>query len=146
VPAERGKHGFNIDHVVIGPSGVAIVEVKTRRKGNSRPGYKDHEVSFDGVRLDWPWGYDQRCIQQALNEADWLAKWIMARTGLKLPVQAVLTIPGWWVNERATRPLRVVNPSFLPDVIRQLADTPLSPQKVELIVRQLDVVCRDVEE
>jgi len=83
VPAESGKRGFNLDHVVVGPTGVTLVETKTRRKGNARQGYKDHEVIFDGTRLDWPWGADRHGIQQAVAEADWLAKWIRNCTGLK---------------------------------------------------------------
>ncbi|HEY0967997.1 MAG TPA: nuclease-related domain-containing protein [Opitutaceae bacterium] len=145
-PAEPGKKGFNIDHVVVGPTGVSIVEVKTRRKGNARAGRKEHEVIFDGTQLDWPWGLDRHGVQQAINEASWLKKWIFERTGLNVTVKAVLTLPGWYVREAPSSAIRVVNPSFLPDVITGRGDATLSSQNIDLIARQLDQRCRDVED
>jgi hypothetical protein len=146
VPGEPGKKGFNIDHVVVGPAGVAVVEVKTRRKGNARPGLKDHEVIFDGTKVIWPQGDDRRSIQQAINEADWLTKWIFARTGLRVAVKPCLTFPGWFVRESPNAALRVVNPDFLPKAIIGSGDIVLQPGEVDLIARQLDTICRDVED
>ena len=146
LPCEPGKNGFNIDHVVVGPSGVTVVEVKTRRKGNARPGFKDHEVSFDGAQLIWPWGEDRHGIQQALNEADWLAKWLFECTGLKLSVRALLALPGWYVHEKPSPTLRVVNPSFLTDAIHGRGEIVLKPREIDLIARQLDQRCRDIED
>lgn len=48
VPAKGEQKDFNLDHVAVGPSGVAVIETKTRRKRPARPGYKDHEVVYDG--------------------------------------------------------------------------------------------------
>ncbi|MBI5692387.1 MAG: NERD domain-containing protein [Verrucomicrobia bacterium] len=146
VPGEPGKRGFNLDHVVVGPTGVTVVETKTRRKGNARPGFKDHEVVFDGSYLDWPWGRDRHGIEQALSEAEWLRKWIAGCTGLSVPVKAVLSLPGWYVREAPSRELRVVNPGFLPDAIRGRGDPVLTAHQVDLLRRQLDQRCRDVEE
>ena len=56
VPAGSGNRKFNLDHVVVGPTGVSAIETKTRRKGRARPGFKDHEVTFDGQKLIWQWG------------------------------------------------------------------------------------------
>jgi len=144
VPAESGKRGFNLDHVVVGPTGVTLVETKTRRKGNARQGYKDHEVIFDGTRLDWPWGADRHGIQQAVAEADWLAKWIRNCTGLNVPVRPVLSLPGWYVRESPCRTVRVANPNYLPEVIRGRGEVALTAQQIDLIGRQLDQRCRDV--
>jgi hypothetical protein len=144
VPAEPGGKGWNIDHVVVGPTGVAVVEVKTRRKGRARPGYRDHEVSFDGTQLDWPWGHDREAIQQALNEADRITKIIHERTGLRTTARAVIALPGWFVRESPSPKLRVVNPQFLPDAIHGRGVSVLSAEQIDLIARQLDVICRDV--
>ena len=35
VPAEGGASAFNLDHVAVGPNGVALIETKTRRKGRA---------------------------------------------------------------------------------------------------------------
>jgi hypothetical protein len=40
VPCEGRKKNFNIDHVVVGKTGVAAIEVKTRRKKKGRPGFE----------------------------------------------------------------------------------------------------------
>jgi hypothetical protein len=50
--------GFNIDHVLVGPRGVFIVETKTRRKPVNEAGKKEFKVQFDGKALQWPWGAD----------------------------------------------------------------------------------------
>lgn len=142
VAGESGKKAFNLDHVVVGPTGVTVVETKTRRKANSRTG---HEVSFNGEALVWPWGEDRHGIQQTCNNADWLQKWLHERTGLKIPVNRVLTLPGWYVRETPSPALRVVNTKWLPDVIQRFGGT-LTPEQVDLISRQLDERCRDVED
>lgn len=146
LPAEPGANGFNIDHVVVGLTGVSIVEVKSRRKGNARPGYTDHEVSFNGTHLDWPWGTDRQSIQQALNEKDWLSNWLFERTGQRIPVKAFLALPGWYVHETPSPNLRVVNPKILPDAIPSRNGQTLTAEQVDLIARQLDQRCRDVED
>ena len=144
VPAEGAKTQFNLDHVTVGPTGVALIETKTRRKGRARPGFKDHEVEFDGHQLVWPWGEDRHGIGQAINNAEWLEKWIFGRTGLKVPVKPILTLPGWYVKEAPSPRLRVVNSKILADVIRGHGEITLTPEKIDLIARQLDDRCRDV--
>jgi hypothetical protein len=146
VPASPGANGFNIDHVVVGPAGISIVEVKTRRKGNARSGRADHEVRFDGSALDWPWGTDGHGVQQAINEADWISKWVQERTGLRIRAKAILTLPGWYVRETPNPAIRVVNPSFLPDAVRGRGEILLTSKEIDLIGRQLDHLCRDVED
>lgn len=103
-------------------------------------------MTFGARRLRWPWGEDRHGIEQALNEAEWLRKWIERRTGLGVPVCAILTLPGWWVNESPSPALRVVNPKLLPDAVRGRWPATLSPEQVDLIARQIELVCRDVEE
>lgn len=144
IPAEGVKKSFNLDHVTVGPTGVALIETKARRKGRARPGFKDHEVAFDGQQLVWPWGENRDGIDQTINEADWLEKWIFRRTGLKVAVKPILTLPGWYVKEAPSPRLRVVNSKILADVIRGRWEITLTPEKIDLIARQLDDRCRDV--
>lgn len=146
LPCEPGQSGFNIDHVVVGPTGVAIVETKTRRKGNAREGLKDHEAIFDGNQIIWPWGNDRRAIEQTINQAAWLESWIHDRTGLRVGVKRVIALPGWYVRESPSPVVRVVNPKILPDAVRGRGDIQLSAEHIDLIARQLDERCRDVRE
>jgi len=145
VPAEGSKSDFNLDHVVVGPTGVALIETKTRRKGRARPGYKDHMVTYDGNQLIWPWGEDRHGLDQALREADWLSKWLFQRTGIKLVVKPVLTLPGWWVEQKVRGSVVVVNSKNLPAAVRGNGATALSPEQIDIVARQLDSVCRDVK-
>jgi hypothetical protein len=145
VPCVQGDDGFNIDHAVVGPTGVTVVETKTRRKGNARPGLKDHEVNFDGKQLNWPWGYDRDDIQQTINQADWLRKWIEETTGWKVSVKCVLSLPGWFVRESPS-PIRVVHPSYIADAVRGRGQQCLTDLQIDQIARQLEIRCRDVQD
>ena len=136
---------FNIDHVAVGPGGVWVVETKTRRKGKARSGGKDYEVVFDGQQLIWPWGKDTVGLQQALNNARWLQEWLEKMTGQKVSVASVLTFPGWLITERQLGPVRVVNPKGLPQVVTSRGRNVLAPDVADLIRRQLEQLCRDVE-
>jgi Nuclease-related domain len=146
VPCVGRKRDFNIDHVVVGPTGVAAVEVKTRRKKKGRPGYEEHVVVYDGQQLVWPWGEDRCGIDQLVAAADWLRKFIEKRIGLKIDPKPVLVFPGWMVKERVIRQFRVANHKVAPSIVREWNTQPLTPEQVDLISRQLDERCRDVED
>ncbi len=146
VPAEGRRKDFNLDHVTIGPTGVAVIETKTRRKKKGREGFEEHEVIYDGKSLIWPWGEDVYGIDQVQAEMDWLREWIEKRTGIRVDVKPILTIPGWYVKEQPIGAVRVINQKWLPSVIAQWKPQPLTSEKVDLISRQLDERCRDVED
>lgn len=146
VPAENGKKLFNLDHVAVGLSGVAVVETKTRRKGRARPGFKDHEVVYDGQQLIWPWGEDRHGLDQAGWEAEWLQKWILKQTGIDTPVKPILALPGWYVVSKARGPVTVVNHKQVTSAVRGANGRPLTDAQIDLIARQLDTLCRDVED
>lgn len=147
VPAQGVRKPFNLDHVVVGPTGVFLIETKARRKGLARPSFKDHEVIFDGRKLTWPWGEDSKSIEQAQNEAGWLAEWLNLMTGLVLNVRPVLALPGWFVVRRGTGAVAVLNEKNLVACIsKPLQSESLSAEQINLISRQLDARCRDVED
>jgi hypothetical protein len=89
--------GFNIDHVLIGPSGVYTVETKTYSKG---PG-SEVKVLFDGetVLVDGIQP-DRNPVVQARAQANWIRQLLAASTGQTYPVRPVVLFPGWW-TERA---------------------------------------------
>jgi type III secretory pathway component EscS len=144
VPAKGAKSDFNLDHVAVGPSGVALIETKTRRKGRARPGMKDHVVTYDGNQLIWPWGEDRHGLEQAIAEANWLGKLIHERTGIDTPVKPILALPGWWVESKARGVVTVVNSKNVAAAVEGKGQRVLSDEQVDLVSRQLDVLCRDV--
>ncbi|MGA3007422.1 MAG: nuclease-related domain-containing protein [Opitutaceae bacterium] len=145
VPCEYGDTTFNIDHIVIGPSGVFCIETKTRRKGKAIQGRQEHEITFDGEQLIYPWGEDTHGLAQARRQAEWLAQWIYQLIGERLLVTPVLTFPGWWVSTTTLRDLKVLNPKQLGATIHSDAPPVLTPKQIDLVTRQLDARCRDVE-
>jgi hypothetical protein len=146
VPCQGRKKNFNIDHVVVGPTGVAAIEVKTRRKKKGRPGFEEHVVTYDGQRLIWPWGEDRCGIDQLLAESDWLRKFIYNRTGLRVNPRPILALPGWWVTERAVGAFRVASHKKVPEIVEKWKPQPLTSEQIDLISRQLDERCRDIED
>jgi hypothetical protein len=145
VPCAGATGRFNLDHVAVGPGGLWVVETKTRRKGRARPGFKEHEVVFDGVQIIWPWGEDTDSLKQASDNARWLREWLQKLTGKIFDVGAVLTFPGYCVIERKLGPVRVANPKALPQVLISRGKAVLGKHDADLIRRQIEEKCRDVE-
>ena len=146
VPAEAGGRKFNIDHVVIGPTGAFVIETKTRRKRKTgvKEGRKAHEVIFDGGKLLWPTGDDRGALAQAERNAKWVAEWLQKMLGREISVLPMLALPGWWVTLKGKGAVSVQNPKNLPGVIEGYRKTPLTDDEVDLVRRQLDARCRDV--
>jgi hypothetical protein len=145
LPCEGATGKFNLDHVAVGPGGIWVVETKTRRKGRARPGLKEHEVVFDGVKIILPWGDDVDGLKQASNNAHWLGDWLQKMTGKSFDIAAVLTFPGYCVIERKLGPVRVVNPKHLGQVLISRGRAVLNSDDIDLVRRQLEQRCRNVE-
>lgn len=145
VPAGDPKKPFNIDHVIVGPSGVFAIETKTRRKGRARPGFAEHQIIYDGNVLAYPWGEDRFGLDQAQRQAVWLQGWLEQLLGQPTPVQAVLTFPGWMILRRGTGTVAVLNPREIPAAVASRGVGKLDERQLDLIARQLDTRCRDVE-
>ncbi len=141
-----------IDHVVVGPVGVFAIETKTRRKGRARVGFMAHEIIYDGDALAYPWGEDRHGLEQAHRQAEWLARHLANQTGRTVPVHALLVFPGWSILRKGRGAVHVLSPRELPDAIQKPTSTPvglpgqpLTPADLELVLRELDARCRDVE-
>ena len=145
VPCGDPKSPFNIDHVVVGPGGVFAIETKPRRKGRHRDGFAAHEIIYDGAVLAYPWGEDRHGLEQSQRQAEWLSGWLAQQLGLHATVWPILTFPGWMIIRRGTGTVVVLNPKELPAAIESRPAGALDAQQIDLIARQLDARCRDVE-
>ena len=146
----RSFHDFltdkcgNIDHIAVGVRGVFVIETKARRRRGSRNGKPEHVVIYDGKGLEFPCGYDAEAIVQAERNARWLAEFLSKRTAETVTVDAVVAIPGWYVETKGNFAVKVMNASYLAKYLRGLG-AKLEAVQVQRIVAALDDKCRDVE-
>ena len=101
-------NGYNIDHVVVGPTGVYAIETKTR----SKPIRGDAQINYNGKHILVN-GYepDRDPIKQAEASANRVAEILQKATGSRPKVRPVVLYPGWWVNTEAPDPaVWVLNP------------------------------------
>jgi len=136
---------FNIDHIVVGSSGVFAVETKARSKPTSAHPAPDYKVKCDGKRLQFPNGSDVQSIEQAKRQAEWLSKWLRSAVGETVRVRPVVALPGWFVERTASGGISVINPKNFRSIVKPKNGSNLSDQMISRIVHQLERKCRDVE-
>lgn len=108
IPAD----GFNLDHVVVGPTAVFMIETKSRRKP-ATGGKASAAVKFDGKVLEFPDWHETKMLEQARVQARWLSDRLYRKTGERVPVEAVLALPGWYVTCSVPSPdVHVINPKM----------------------------------
>jgi hypothetical protein len=136
---------WNLDHIVVAPSGVYAIETKTRRKQDGSPTQKAHEVIYDGKGLQFPEDYDTDALSQIGKQAAQLGK--LLSDALKTPInpKPILTLPGWYVIPKASGEVIVLNPKVIDLTILNDVPNGLSPEQIKQISRQLEQKCRDVE-
>ena len=136
---------FNIDHVIVGPSGVYAVETKARTKPITGNGRSDAEVLYDGKLLKFPKWMESKPMEQANAEADWLMNWLSSAIGDRVDVLPVVTLPGWYVRRTGSGGMSVINPKQIYSVVKQRNGPVLSESMILRIVHQLDQRCRNLE-
>lgn len=136
-------NNFNIDHVVVGPTGVYAVETKAWVKRGV--GDKTHQVIFDGQRLQFPDFSTDEPVRQAKTQAEWLSGFLSKATGIPLTAKPVLCIPGWWVERQRTGDVVVLSgKNCWKHFIGEGRPQVLDDAKIETITYQLEQKCRDV--
>jgi hypothetical protein len=111
------EDGYNIDHVVIGPTGVYMIETKTRSKYEN---HRDVHIQYDGqhVLVD---GYtpDRDPIRQAQAQADCVARLLEGAAAKPLFVRPVVLFPVWYVdNPRRDFAVWVLNDKYFVNGLR----------------------------
>ena len=136
---------FNIDHIVVGPSGVFAIETKARSKPTSKDRKADAKVKYDGRCLRFPDGTDVESLEQAKQQAEWLSKWLRRAVGEAVRVRPVVALPGWFVERVASRGISVINPKNFRSIAKPVAGNILSESMITRIVHQLEQKCRDIK-
>ena len=137
---------FNIDHIIVGSTGVYAVETKARRKPTTADRRADAKVTYDGNKLQFPdtnW-VETKALKQARDQAQWLQIWLSSAVGDSIHVQPVLTLPGWYVNRKSSDGFPVINPKNFQSVLKPNKDNKLDESMISRIIHQLDQRCRDV--
>ena len=89
--------GFNIDHIVIGPTGVFTINTKTI----SKPKNPDAKIDYDGQVIRIPGTtLDRDPIVQAKAERDFLRNWIRDNANRNAPVRPAVVFVGWFTAKR----------------------------------------------
>ena len=115
--------GFNIDHVVVSPRGIFVIETKTYSKSSRGRGV----VEFDGERILVNGLEPERnAVRQVRALAARLKHLLAESTGRRFPVRCVVMFPGWFVENRAKGPsdVWVLNPKGLPAFIEPAEEVP----------------------
>ena len=61
--------------------------------------------------LHYPWGFDQRDLTHAQEDAVWLANWLSKMSDRVVNVASVLVLPGWYIDRRAKISVTVLSGS-----------------------------------
>jgi len=141
-----GGDTWNIDHVVVGPPGVFVIETKARSRRAVTGNQPAHKVGYDAETLYFPTGEDRQAIPQARRNARWIAEYLTKKTGERVDAAPLVVLPGWYV-ERATadtKGIAVMNATYLKKFLtNQPAQLP--PAQVRRIITALDEMCRDLK-
>jgi hypothetical protein len=134
----------NIDHIVIGPSGVFAVETKGKSKPDKGRGSTDAKVVYDGEKLIFP---DNKIntdfIPQAKKQAASLSKWLSSALGEYITVKPVLALPGWFVDRKKND--FTILYGYKNDYLKALSGKEsLSKTHIQRIIHQIEQKCRDV--
>lgn len=135
--------GFNIDHVVVGPTGVYAVETKAKRKQTGSNGKKlEWQVQYDGKSLMFPLsGPDDRWLDQAARNARSLSKWLSKAVAEDISASPILVLPGWLIDRKARGEVNVLNEKEVRYSFPK-TKSPLPPVLIQRIAHQLSEKCR----
>lgn len=101
---------FTIDHVVVTPHGVFVVETRARTCAIGSDGCELNHVFVERERLRFPHWQERRPLHKTRQATQWLSQWLEKQCGLCVPVQGVLVLPGWHIDTtNAANDIRVVS-------------------------------------
>lgn len=84
-----------IDHVVVTPHGIFVVETRARTRPFTAAGKEINVVTVERDRLRFPGWSERRSLEKVHHDTRWLAEWLETQCGEPVPVRGVLALPGW---------------------------------------------------
>jgi len=140
-----GDGAWNIDHVVIGPGGVFVLETKTRPRRTPIREQPDQEVWYDGKNLQFPWCDDRKAVKQAERNAEWVSRFIAGFAPRDMIVQPIIVVPGWYVKANGDWPVKVMNANYLVKNLSVFCKRRFTTAELQPLIRRFDERCRDLE-
>lgn len=140
-----GAGNWNIDHVVVGPGGVFVLETKTRAKRQATNKLPEFEAEFDGRTLQFPWCYDDKAAAQTMRNAEWVREFVAGFGPKDLVVQPVIVVPGWFVRSKGNYPVKAMNAKYLASSYLPSTGRRFTPDQLQAVNRRLDERCRTLE-
>jgi hypothetical protein len=139
-----GEGKWNIDHVVVGPGGVFVLETKARSRQKATRPQEEQVVFFDGKVLEFPWCYDRKAAEQVERNARWVREFLAGFGPKDLTVQPVIVVPGWFVESKGNYPVKAMPATYLVGYLKGPSRV-FSPEQLETTIRRLDERCRVLE-
>jgi hypothetical protein len=140
---------WNIDHIVIGHTGVFLIETKTRSRSEAYAANPDEPIIYDGRTLHFPSGkLEDSSLRQVFRNATHLGVWLREMTGEKLYVRAVLALPGWNIRndypKNVTVDVAVVNPQKIREHVLSYPANKIGPDTIQRVAKLCDERCRTI--
>lgn len=137
IQIRKGRRQMNIDHLLVGPNGVFLIEDKTW----SKPTKGQTVVKFDG-KLIFKNGVPTKApVVEAFALAKEANAYIKGLSGVSVPVKPVLVFVGWY-NEAENRhesPLLVLSEKVLPNFLQNHRPQQVpTVQELRLVAAKLD--------
>jgi hypothetical protein len=140
----QGDADWNIDHVVVGPGGIFVIETKACVRRKSQGKQPEHVMVYDGKTLQFPWRFDDKAVGQAEANARWVREKLAPYSPADILVQPVIVMPGWWVESTGDYPIKAMNEKYLVNYLLN-AKRLFAPQQLQGVSSRLDELCRTVE-
>jgi hypothetical protein len=132
---------YYMDHVLVGPTGVFVVETKTMRKPQMGKGDRNAEVIFDGSALLFPDGPDGKALEHVRSNRDTISRWLSSATADQICAEGILTIPGWNIARIGRSDIYVVNARQIRQLILSCTQFQLTPAEIQRACHQLEQKC-----
>lgn len=138
---------FNVDHVVVGPTGVFAVETKGKSKilGTAGKQKATAKVEYINGQFHFPGGIEKEWVKQAKRQATWLKGWLSKAVGFEFFVQPVIVVAGWYVATESNHPVKAISSGQIDYYFQQPTKQSLSKEQINRIAYQLDQKTRDLE-
>lgn len=129
---------FTIDHVVVTPHGVFVVETRARTLAIGTDGKELNTVAVERERLRFPHWQERRPLHKTRQGVSWLTHWLERRCGVPVPVRGVLVLPGWQIDTSEAAPdILVVSGDTLAKQLTELTPGPLNDAIHDKIINVL---------